>query len=352
MNLALTERSHREFLCYSYGMPGSRQIQIPIDISKRLGIDYTPVYLDEEFKENYEKYALEALEASDGTASISRANFVYAFKKLCKVARVNITGLFGSEVIKPLHKANELVSQETIDLFTASDSDAAFRKAIQKIKETGYIKPDVVDRYSGEINGIFRDVYIDKLKALGGVERFYIFLLEESARKYFIQEIRTEKSYVDTRTPYLDEDFLELIFRTPFAGAYKGALKKNPFLRRRSQEFYARIIQRTEPVLGEVLTDRSYAPNDLLLPFIIRELKIGPMHLGERLKRHLGGNDTFSSEWPKNMVKKYVYRVGKEDDFFTGKLIDDHRGQTQPKEIDRFYSMFSLRLWLHVGRET
>jgi len=350
MNLALTKRSSREFLCYSYGMSGSRQIRIPIDISNGLSINYRPVYLDEGFKEKYEKCALEALEASDGTAPISRANFVHAFKTLCKFARVNITGLFGSEVIKPFYNANELVSRETVDLFTAPDPNTALGRIIKRIKEIGYIRPGVIDRYSAEIGRTFRSVYIDRLKEFDGVTRFYIFLLEEAVRKYFIQEIRTERRYVDTRTPYLDEDFLELIFRTPFAGIYKGALKKNPISRRKSQEFYARIIQKTKPALGEILTDRSYTPSDLLLPFIVRELKLGPIYLKERLKRHLGGNDTFDAEWPKNMVEKYVYSIGKEDDLFTGKLIDDHRGGIRAKETNRFYSIFSLRLWLHAGR--
>ncbi len=77
-NLALLDRPAEDFLCFSYGMPGSRQINIPLEISKRLNLNYRPIYLDEKFEEQYEDNAIRAVFYSDGTAPILSANYPYS----------------------------------------------------------------------------------------------------------------------------------------------------------------------------------------------------------------------------------------------------------------------------------
>lgn len=348
-NLALLDRDSKDFLCYSYGMPGSKQIEIPLLISKKLGLNYKPIYLDREFENSYEKYALKALDFSNGSAPILRANFPYVFEQLSSFSKVNITGLFGSEIIKCFHQANEQVSQETIDLFMNGDFDKNFESSIRRIKKIGYINNSVIDKYSHPIRDDFNNNYIQRLKKFSNIHRFYIFLLEEAIRKYFMQEISIERYYVETITPYLDDDFLELIFKTPFAGIYKGASKRNIFSRRNSQIFYAKLIAKAKPILGGIITDRGYKPKDLLLPFVVRAFKIGPQYLKERIKRNIKGNDTFNSGlWSKNMVKKYIYKTGNSDDIFTDKLIKDFETGFNLRGDFRFFSVFSLRLWLYL----
>ena len=166
-----------------------------------------------------------------------------------------------------------------------------------------------------------------------------------------MQEIMIERYYVNTLTPYFDEDFLELIFKTPFAGIYKGAGKKDIFSRRNSQLFYAKIIQRVKPAIGDIITDRGYKPKDLLLPFILRAFKILPLYSITKIKDNIKGNDTFNPEqWRRSMLEKYIYNIGKNDDIFTDRLIRDFRAGFNLKENFRFFSIFSLRLWLHLLR--
>lgn len=348
-NLALTERDPKDFLCYSYGLPGSKQIEIPLLISGKLGLNYKAVYLDEPFERNYEKYALIALDSSNGSAPILRANFPYAFEQLSTFSTVNVTGLFGSEIIKCFHRADEQVSQEVIGLFAGKGSEKSYERTIKNIKSKGYINNNIIDKYSREIIEEFNANYIKRLEGLNNIARFYVFLLEESIRKYFMQEISIERYYVETIMPYLDDDFLELIFKTPFAGIYKGAGKRNIFSRRNSQIFYAKLIAKAKPILGSIITDRGYKPKDLLLPFAVRAFKIGPLYLKDKIKRSIKGNDTFNSGlWSKNMVKKYIYKVGNSDNIFTDKLIKDFGNDLNLKEDPRFFSIFSLRLWLYL----
>jgi hypothetical protein len=315
-----------------------------------LNLNYKPIYLDEEFEKKYEEYALKTLQYSDGTAPILRANFPYAFEELCKFSKVNITGLFGSEIIKPFYKANEQINQETIDLFMSSDFDKRFDDIIAVIKRAGYLKAGIFDRYAQEIKEDFKKDYIQKLDSYNKIARFYIFFLEESVRKYFMQEIRIERCYVDTRTPYFDEDFLELIFKTPFAGIYKGALKKNPFQRRKSQIFYTKMIKKTKPMLGDIITDRGYKPSDFLSPSLVTALKVGMLYTAQKMRKYMRPNGTFRGPlWSSDMVKKYVNIIGKEDDIFTDKLIKDFESGMHLRSNFRFFSIFSLRLWFYLN---
>ncbi|MEI8349369.1 MAG: hypothetical protein WCI77_04360 [Candidatus Omnitrophota bacterium] len=346
-NLALLERDPKDFLCYSYGMPGSKQIEIPLLISKKLGLNYKAIHLGEAFEKNYEDYALKVLDFSDGTAPILRANFPYVFAQLSNFSRVNITGLFGSEILKPFSRSTEQISPETIRLFMSENFDAEFNDILRQLKNTGYIRADIIDKYSHAIKEDFEKHYIKKTESFDKLARFYIFLLEEATRKYFMQEIRIESHYVETLTPYLDEEFLELIFKTPFLGMYKGAGETDIFSRINSQLFYAKIIQMANPVLGDIVTDRGYKPKELLLPFIAKALKIGPVYLKERARRRLKGNDTFRSElWSKDMVTKYVSKIGNGDEIFTDKLIKGFENNINLKGDFRFFSIFSLRLWM------
>ena len=77
----------------------------------------------------------------------------------------------------------------------------------------------------------------------------FFFILQEGIRKYFMQEIQIERVYVTTRFPYLDDDLVELIYKTTFAGMYNGFLKKSMVKRRKGQLLYAHIINKYKPEL-------------------------------------------------------------------------------------------------------
>ncbi|MFA5336707.1 MAG: hypothetical protein WC330_00050 [Candidatus Omnitrophota bacterium] len=342
-NLALTERDPENFLCYSYGMPGSKQIEIPLLISGKLGLNYKTVYLDEAYERNYKEYALRALDYSNGSAPILRANFPYVFEQLSTFSTVNVTGLFGSEIIKCFRRANEQLSWEAMNLFSAGDFEKNYQKAVKNIKKIGYINNSVIDKYSQEILDDFSNSYIKRLAGLSNIARFYVFLFEESIRKYFMQEIMIERRYVDNRMPYLDDDFLELIFKTPFSGFYKGKSGNNFLAKKDSQLFYAKIIQITNPALGDIVTDRGYKPKDLLSA----AFKVFPLYLINKIRKNIKGKDTFKSElWSKNMVEKYIYKIGKQNDIFADKLVKNFEAGFHLKGNFRFFSAFSLRLWL------
>jgi hypothetical protein len=344
-NLALINRNAEDFLCYSYGMPGSRQITIPMEIARRLKINYKPIYLDKDFEVQYEDCALRSLFYSDGTAPILRANYPYAYKQLKEFSDTAITGLFGSEILRPIYNLGIQFNDNSERLFMGRDFNKDLTYSFEHEKNHGYFKTQLFEDSYEEIRDFIWKNYFLPYKDIDKLTRFFFFFISEGIRKYFMQEIRIERVYVNTRFPYFDFDFVKLMYRTPFAGMYNGAMKRSVIKRRRAQLLYAYIINQYKPILGEIITDRGYKPKDLLSP--IYYLKIMPGYIRTQLYNRRIGNDAFDSErWTDMIFFKKIELMKKETDMFPGTLFEKYKNKENLRENYYFSRVFSLKYWL------
>jgi len=344
MNLALIDRSPDDFLCYSYGMPGSRQISVPMEISQRLNISYKPIYLDKEFEEQYEDCALKAVFFSDGTAPILRADYPYAYKRLMEFSDIAITGLFGSEILRPLRNLGTQVNDNSGRLFMGDDFDTDLKNICEYEKKRLYLKPELFKECFEELRTCVWENYFATYRNKDKLTRFYIFFIGEGVRKYFMQEIRIERVFVTTYFPYFDSDLVSLIFKTQFAGMYNGALKQSPFGRRNAQSLYAYLISRYKPALGDIITDRGYKPKDLLSAFSY--IKILPGYLKTKKYYKKVKNDTFNAErWTDFIFSKSAELMKKETPIFPGTLIEKYENGQNITENYYFSRIFSLKYW-------
>ncbi|KAA3629098.1 MAG: hypothetical protein DWQ02_18610, partial [Bacteroidetes bacterium] len=305
-NLSMLRKPKEDFLTYSYGMPGSLQIRVPQEISKKTGINYQPVYLDGTFLENYSWYSHRSTVFSNGLAPIGFANIDYAFSRLSNYSNIAMTGLFGSEILRPLSPDLGIqMNKRVFDLFFQKNGRALARKYVQQF----FIPTELLDNILGEgletVFDLFEREYVQKYREYGTEKSSFFFLLEEGMPKYFQQEIQIERAYVSTRSPYLDNDLIDLIYRTPFAGMYNGFLGNNKIKKRRGQLLYARVIEKYFPELNRIKVDRLYKPIDLIRSFPINYLllAIGVTRKNLYLKRK-GGNDTFKTEiWTRSTIR-------------------------------------------------
>lgn len=343
-NLALTDRPKDDFLCFSYGMPSSRQITIPEEIASRLKVHYMPIYLDDGFEAQYEELANRALFYSDGTAPILRANYPYAYRELQKYSDTAVTGLFGSEILRPIHNLGIQFNDNSLRLFMGRSFDENLKNIFNHEKRRFYLQPMLFDECYDEIRDQVWKNYFEPFIDIDRLTRFFFFFIGEGIRKYFMQEIRIERVFVSTRFPYFDFDFVELTYKTPFAGIYNGALKESPLKRRRAQLLYAYVIDRHNPVLGEIITDRGYPPKALLSPFSY--LRVTPGYLRAQLYKKRVGNDTFDSKrWTDLIFSSNKELMVKETDLFPGRLYSNYnKGENL---IDNYYfsRIFSLKYW-------
>jgi asparagine synthetase B (glutamine-hydrolysing) len=349
MNLALNDRQPEDYLCFSYGMPGSKQLEIPAEIARRLKLNYVAVVLDDSFEKEYEDCALRSLFYSDGTAPILRANYPYAFRRLNQFSDVAMTGLFGSEVMRPIRNLGIQINTNSENVFMSDDFERSLKSAFDHESDKGYIRRDIFDASYDEVRDHFKNTYFSSDERRSNLINLYIFFIGEGVRKYFTQEIRIERVYVETRFPYFDFDFVKAMFHTRYAGLYNGALKESPIGRRNAQSLYAYMIRKYKPVLGQIRNDRGYRPADLLSP--VWFLKILPGYI--RMKRYYRkkGNDTFAAErWTDLVFSKERELMKKKTQFFPGTLFEKYADKVNITDNYCFSRMFSLKYWFeHAG---
>lgn len=342
-NLALLERKKDDFLCYSYGMPGSMQVEIPEEICNNLNYNFKPVILDEKYESEHDECTLEAIEHSNATAPILRSNYPYAYKNLNSFSDVIITGLFGSEVMRPLHNLGIMINDYSEKLFLSDNPEKELKNIFESIKRKNYLKKEIIESSYDDVWNELKKEYFDKYDKYDKILRFFFFILQEGVRKYFSQEIQIERVYVTTRFPFLDDDFVELMYKTPFAGMYNGFLGKSKFKRRKGQLLYAYIYRRYKPELGKFRLDRGYKPDDLLKPFPFNFISI---YMGIRRTsayKRIKGNDTFNSEkWTEGFIKNALSEESKHDVFGKG-LKGNFEDKSYLKDLLKYSHFISLK---------
>ena len=348
-NLALIDRSLDDFLCYSYGMPGSKQLSIPQEIADRTGIHYEPVKLDTCFLQSYEQYSHLATYFSNGTAPIGFCNIPYAYKQLCKFSETIVTGLLGSEILRPLHNLGIQINDQSCEIFLSDNYEKAIDNVIARIMGKNLIKPEILMQSVNFLKDFFAENYFKKYSGYDKLTRLFFFILNEGVRKYFSQEIQIERVFVTTRVPYFDNDIVDLMYQTPFAGMYNGFLGKSKFKRRRGQLLYAHVIKKYNPQLGKIILDRGYTPNDLLLPFPLNYLKIGIGVLN--VKKYIkiaGGNDTFKTEtWAEETIKTSLQKTNRlSDQIFANRLKDTYENRLHFNNYLTYRHLISVHSFL------
>ncbi len=324
-NIAMINKPKDNFLCYSYGMPGSKQIAVPRDIANKLDLNYRPILLNKNFLENYYENTLKATYFSNGIAPVGFCNIPYAYQSIKSYSDTILTGLFGSEILRPIHNNGIQINNQTFDIFLSNSAKEGVSKAVDRIKYIQFFSEEYSNREVDALIRYFHHNYFLKYSEYNKITRFFFFIIQEGIRKYFSQEISLERVFVTTRFPYFDTDLVDLIYQTPWAGMYNGFLGESKYKRRKGQLLYAHIIRKYQPELGSIILDRGYTPNDLLLPVPLNYFKIGYGYYKEKkYMKRAGGNDTFNTEiWAQKTLGDIVSSSGA----FTGNLFGNRLGE-------------------------
>lgn len=351
-NLAMLKRPANEFKCYSYGMAGSSQISVPREISERTGIQYESLILADEFLNQYPGNTLKAIYFSNGTAPVGFANIPYAYGTLNKYSDTIITGLFGSEILRPLHNNGIQVNDQSFSILLNQDCRKGIEKAFGNVGAVPFFENHYLLNSKNELEAYFRANYFEKYDNYDRITRFFFFIIQEGIRKYFSQETSIERVYVTTRFPYFDTDLVDLIYQTPWAGMYNGFLGESKFKRRKGQLLYAHIIKKSRPELGALPLDRGYTPDDLLRPFPLNYLKIGAGVW--KAKKHMqkaGGNDTFKTEtWAMQTLKMISeFKSGFASDVFKDRLHGLFESQEYKNSFLTYRHMASIQAFFNLA---
>lgn len=327
-------------LYYSWGMRNSQEIKIPIKISKKIDMKYMPIYLDDDFIRKHDYFSNQVLFWSDGRAPISRANHTYGYSILSKHNRFVITGLFGSELLRPANAFGTIYNSNFIDILYAKDKKQKIEEILKKEKSNGYLHSNFIENikegFIDKVFGYFENLTEDLDEEY---KQLYYLFLNEGFRKYFGHEIHGCRMYADITSPYIDDDFVEFILKTKIPELNKQAFKRDKDSLYKGQSFYLPIIQNNYPKLMKIRTNRFYDPNALISKFY--PFSILPGYLFGKIRKIIIKNDTFNSQkWNKQNYLDDVDILKNSDDIF--------QDITGKEDYNNYDKIFSLKKWIYT----
>lgn len=349
-NLSRLVKIEKDVLYYSWGMPGSLEIRVPLEIVNKMKLNHLPIYLDEDFESKYGYYAKQAIFWSGGKATIRRANHNYGHEILSQYSREVLTGLIGSELIRPANAVGHIFTKDFIDILYSTNKEAEIERIINKQIHRSFIKESFFNSNRDDlINETL--AYFKKFEDYGEKHiQLYLFSLNEGFRKYFGHEIHGCRMHVNINTPYIDDDFVEFILNTPIPDLNIYAFKRNPDSLRKGQLVYLPIIQSNCKDLLYMRTGRFYKPKDLLSP--IYPLSVMPGIIRKYLHQSRS-NDTFNTEkWNSIMFKSEQKVMNLDNSIFNNlnMLVEskpEHLVENQQFNWNMHIAKhFSIRLWL------
>lgn len=342
--LSVIQKNPEDMNLYSFGIDGSENISIPAKICDDLGYQYVPIVLDSGYEEVYTKYAQEMVLQSDCLRTIEGANYPYAFNLLRDFSPVVLTGIFGSELLRTFQNVGLMVTQDFVELNNSNNADYKWLNIRERLMKDSYLKRDFIKEHFDEMREDFCNTSWNSIAGLQKDKRFYIFLMKEGLRKYFGGEVHSERIYATNRFPYLDDDFVDFVFQSPFAGVYSNILHPTPSERFRSQYFYAKIMEKYRPELLRYPTDHGFPASYILSKFPL--LKISFPYLYHRQKRKRTKYREFKPvEWCELYLASADKKILFESPFTNATLKEHAANRIWKDNFNKFESMISLNFW-------
>lgn len=275
-------------LTYTFGTADSLDVTIAARIADRLSIPHLPILLDGRFLESLAvPCGVEAIRTTEGRSTFKRGHYVHTARILRRAGGVMLTGICGSELLRPIHDAGEMVHPRFRRMLLSSDPIATLCGYLEEA-DSLFIRREVLARQRDALVASWRHNWIERYEGRALQESVFLFTLRDVFRKYFGPELEMEAPYAVNCFPFLDEDLVATVCRGPFAGYRREAFNDNPVANRFNQEFYARILRRNDRRLYRMPTARGYPPSLILEP--LGFFWIAPAYLWRRFIRPHSGD--------------------------------------------------------------
>jgi hypothetical protein len=166
--------------------------------------------------------------------------------------------------------------------------------------------------------------------------------------KYWHTEFHIVDIYVDDYVSFADLDYLELLFRSEYAGIYKGLFAKSHFHRKRPHDLYIQLMKINNNRLNYFFNDRFFMPGWLRMGLF----GIVISGIGKKIaafRNRIAGNDAFDMvKWSGSFYKKFDEEINRPTDVFDKETI---KQQLLAVNSDsgmsyRFNRAISLKIWL------
>jgi asparagine synthase (glutamine-hydrolysing) len=216
MILASRESAPESLPCYTFGsmFRENQDVRVARQVATTCKQPYQTLTAGQEFLSQFARYAERAVYLTDGCVDVSRAPDLYLNERAREIAPVRMTGLFGGEILrgvrafKPVNPDAGLFCREVLsEVYWAADT---YAKAIH--------------------------------------EHPVSFAAFKQCPWYLHGSLALEQTQLSVRSPYLDNDFVRTVFRSP-ASALVG------------NEISLRLVADGDRALHGIPTDRGPAGN-------------------------------------------------------------------------------------------
>lgn len=214
-NMPMTDYSHP---CYTFGSMyrDGFDVKVAREVAKAIRQNHTTIRVDNEFVADFPALANQAARISEGYLDIaSGAVELFANKMARKIAPIRVTGSHGSEVLRGV---------------------CGFRHRIGK----NNIFSAAVSKHMNDASEIFA--------MLQSMSRVSMAAFVE-APFFNYNRMCIEQSQIIKRTPYMDNELLELVYRAPIEAVSNDRLS-------------IRLVNDGNPELGRIITNRGMGGAD------------------------------------------------------------------------------------------
>lgn len=355
MNFSLIPSKHyKNIVAYTYGLSESIEIKVAEKIAKKYSLNYKKIILEDNYEKEYINNADEVLRLGDGFTPFMRANYYYAHKQLSILSNECLTGMYGSEFIKPMHVLEDSVTinRSTVEAFFSNDILKSIEDYFERVKNSSdnYFNKSVFSNEAlNETLELINEEYISGLEKLNKEQRIFYFYLNEGMRKYFMELIRIDKMFVEHYIPYLDLDFLELLLKTEYAGVNNNIFNESVIKRRKGQLLYVDVINKFKPELNNIKVDRGYKPKYLRSDLGWLYITAG-YFLGKKLTKLIKGNTTFNTKkWKTLLVGSDIEFLKSRSNYFNDLLNEKFVRGDFLKNEHKYGRHYSIKKWLQIS---
>lgn len=347
--LAAAGRYHkRQFSGYCFGTSASRDLSLARETASKTYIPFFSIELNDDYIINFSlESGRKLILNSSGNATFTRAHYLFAAGLLANKTRYLVSGNFGSEIFRAVHVPGVVISPNLYSIFSSDNPAVAFRK-IWSSPVLNWLNQEEMRSVKADLESDIANLpcFSAKYKHLSKNMQFYVFVFEELFRKYFGSEMISQWHILKSRTPFLDIDFLKRLLVTEFAGIHSGFFEGNPFKRYRGQLLYAYIIRQACPDLGKPVTDRGYAPDDLIsysgIPSIIKG------YLQKQVVQKGKSYDPLAVMQAWDYNHHYYESLSVNDALFNSKRIYSEKGSGFSNERAKLYSLIFMDDYLNT----
>ena len=231
---------------FTFGMSSSSEIDEAADIARQLGLEHTPVLLDETFLRQLPELAKDTVFLSEGMQNVNRTHLLYTYSKLQHEGEpysVIMTGVSGDHIFR-----DHIQGWGNVPHIMSADAASQHRDG-RHSPDADIYAPMFGNNFAAFSNRINQslDGIEDEYGRFGDPEAYLSYLMYEAGPRYFGGQIAIANAFSTFRTPFWDPDIAGLGYRLQDAtlGFSADLAKKDAY---RETHIQAAIIAASERV--------------------------------------------------------------------------------------------------------